>query len=56
MKNHKEVIFNAWCRICKHYNKKENEEPCEECLSEPTNLHSEKPVKYERSHTKEQNK
>ncbi len=49
MRNHKEVLFDKYCDKCKHVDKKENESPCDECLSEPTNLHSEKPVKYEES-------
>ena len=36
-----------WCKSCKHKDKAEDEEPCRDCLDEPTNLHSEKPVKWE---------
>ena len=43
---YKEVQFDKYCKKCKHKIKNENEEPCDECLSEPTNLYSEKPIKY----------
>ena len=41
------VDFDNYCKICKFKRKKYNEEPCEECLSNPVNLHSRKPVKFE---------
>lgn len=43
------VDFDQYCdpAKCKHYPTIEGEEPCEECLSNPTNLDSHKPVKYE---------
>ena len=44
---YKEVYFNEYCKNCKHKDKKEDESPCDECLSEPANLHSHKPVKFE---------
>lgn len=45
--DYKEVYFNEYCKKCKHEKLKETEEPCCECISEPTNLHSHKPIKYE---------
>ena len=45
---HKEVRFDLYCKSCKH-----EKEPvtwdgiCDRCLSEPTNLNSEKPVNWE---------
>ncbi len=44
---HQEVRFDKYCKTCKHYKKKESEEPCDECLSNPTNLYSKKPVNWE---------
>ena len=44
---YKEVYFNEYCKSCEHKNKKEDETPCDECLSNPVNLFSHKPVKYE---------
>ena len=43
----KEVFFNEYCKTCKHFNKKENQEPCDRCLEECVNVYSHKPVKWE---------
>lgn len=51
----KEVRFDIWCQQCKHFNKLENEEPCYECLVEPANVDSTRPVNFEKedkSHVK----
>ena len=45
--NYKEVRFDLYCKKCKHCNKKEDEEPCDECLSNPVNLYSHKPINFE---------
>lgn len=45
--NQKEVYFHKYCKTCEHREVKNHEEPCDECLSEPTNWNSHKPVKYE---------
>lgn len=44
---YKEVYFDQYCKTCKHLSKKEEEEPCAECLNEPVNLYSHKPVNWE---------
>lgn len=41
------VDFKKYCKICKHEHAKETEDPCNECLENPTNLYSQKPVKWE---------
>ena len=43
------VNFNKYCKKCKHYSVDDikGKEPCNECLSNPVNLNSKKPVKYE---------
>ena len=43
---YKEVYFHGYCENCKHYNISENLEPCNECLSNPVNLYSHKPIKF----------
>jgi len=43
----KEVRFDLWCKKCKHRRKKENEDPCWECLDEPMNENSHKPLYFE---------
>lgn len=49
---YKEVYYGDYCPTCEHRDKKENEEPCYECLDNPTNLYSHKPVKYEEKESK----
>ena len=43
----KEVNFHKYCESCKHRNKKEKESPCDECLEEPVNAYSSKPIRWE---------
>ena len=43
----KEVYFNQYCPKCKNYDLEGDEEPCFDCLSEPVNQYSHKPVKFE---------
>lgn len=40
------VEFDKWCPSCKHESKDESEYPCWECLEEPVNENSRKPVFY----------
>lgn len=46
--DHEEKIvdYYTWCQKCKHQNLDETKEPCNECLSYPTNLNSTKPIKF----------
>ena len=46
---YKEVDFKQYCKICKHWEKDVSEDPCFDCLAEPANLNSHKPVKFEAS-------
>lgn len=43
----KEVDFAQYCHTCKHIGVPEELEPCFDCLAEPVNQYSHKPVKYE---------
>lgn len=45
--NYKEVYYDPYCGKCKHKKKKEEEEPCAECLNHPVNEFSHRPVKFE---------
>lgn len=45
---YKHVAFDEWCNSCVHRNVEETEEPCNECLTNPVNLYSHKPVNYEK--------
>lgn len=42
----KEVYFSQYCRRCKHEKNAEDEEPCDECLQNPVNEYSHKPVMF----------
>ena len=48
---YKEVYFHEYCEHCKHRETEDTEEPCAECLCEPLNWNTHKPVKYEEKGT-----
>lgn len=50
--DYKEVYFDKYCKKCKNRKLKETDEPCDECLSEPINLQTHRPVRYEEKETK----
>lgn len=41
------VEFDNFCKTCVHEDKAEWEDPCWECLENPVNVASHKPIKYE---------
>lgn len=43
----KEVYYDLWCPKCKHFKTHEFEDPCDECLENPCNEDSHKPVNFE---------
>ena len=45
--DYQEVYFDDFCKKCKHEGLEEIKDPCHECLSNPVNLYTHKPVKYE---------
>ena len=49
---YKEVYYDQYCGKCKHRDVMGFAEPCNECLSNPVNLHSHKPVKFEEKENK----
>ena len=42
----KEVYFDEFCSQCAFEENLESEKPCDECLEEPVNEYSHKPVKF----------
>ena len=40
------VRYDRYCKSCANWKLKQDEEPCNTCLDNPTNLHSRKPVCY----------
>lgn len=49
---YKEVYFHEYCKTCRYLNAKDTEEPCAECLGEPLNWNTHRPVKYEKKEKK----
>ena len=43
---YKEVYFDKYCKSCKHKKTPDKDEPCAECLDNPTNVDSHKPVNW----------
>ena len=46
-KLYREVKYDKFCPTCKHEKKPETGAHCAECIDEPLNLYTEKPVKWE---------
>ena len=44
----KEVYFDNFCALCKHKDNKESEPPCDDCLNEPVNENSHRPLYFEK--------
>lgn len=45
--NHEKFVnFRLYCPKCAHYEASPDDEPCNECLTNPVNVESEKPVMY----------
>lgn len=43
------INFDEYCTSCKYWTIPESEEPCYECLDNPINEDSRKPINYESS-------
>ena len=41
---YKEVDFETYCKTCEYKDLKEKFDPCNDCLAEPMNANSDKPV------------
>ncbi len=44
--NYKEVLYHKYCRNCEHWDILDGDDPCDECLDNPVNLYSHKPIHY----------
>ena len=44
---YKEVYFDQYCKTCRYEKRSEDKDPCFDCLNEPVNVYSHKPVNYE---------
>lgn len=52
MDNIKEVIYEGYCRICKHFPLRDQDDPCNSCLTQSWNINSHKPVNFEKKDEK----
>ena len=43
---YQEVDFRKYCKTCQYQKLKETEHPCDECLEEPINQYTSKPVHW----------
>ncbi len=43
----KEADYHKYCRICKHAKVLETDDPCNDCLNQPYNIDSRKPINFE---------
>ena len=54
MNEEKEVYFDQYCKSCKYHGLEESKDPCNDCLAEPSNTNSHKPMNYESKNNFEQ--
>lgn len=45
--DYKEVYYDQYCSRCVHQELEEDDEPCRDCLDEPVNVYSHKPIYWE---------
>ena len=50
--NEKEVYYHEYCKKCKYRKKKEDEDPCNDCLAQPWNVDSHKPINFKEEKNK----
>lgn len=45
------VEFHNSCDICEYKDRSEQDDPCFECLDNPVNVYSRRPVKFKEKHS-----
>lgn len=53
MNEEKEVYFDQYCKSCKYHGLEESKDPCNDCLAEPSNTNSHKPMNTELCYSEE---
>ena len=48
VEDYKEVYFSQYCYNCKYEKTLESKDPCDECLKNPVNIYSHKPVNWKK--------
>lgn len=47
MENEQKIVdFDLWCNRCKHRKLDGGQDPCNECLNNPVNINSHKPINF----------
>ena len=46
------IVNFEYCKTCKHYEEDDYKDPCHDCLNNPTNINSRKPLRYEEKENK----
>lgn len=52
MENNQKIVNFEKCRQCIHWQRSEHDGPCDECLENPTNYASERPLYFEEDTSK----
>lgn len=50
------VEFEKYCQTCEFIDYNDAEDPCHDCLNNPTNINSRKPVRYKKAEKKDNKK
>ena len=50
------IVDFEWCRECENCDKLPSEDPCHECLNNPSNVHSTKPINFKQKAKKNKKK
>lgn len=56
LNDYKEVYYHCYCCKCKYKNVPEDQDPCNQCLTEFVNLHSHKPINFKQKEDKSNGK
>lgn len=52
MNRHEKIVdFARYCKLCDHWALKDFEEPCNDCLDNPTNLESKRPIHFKENYS-----
>lgn len=46
--SHEHIVNFEMCKQCIHYKRKESKRPCDECLENPVNVESKRPVYFKK--------
>lgn len=50
------IVKFEYCNTCENFNKKEDDDPCFDCLDQPVNEDSRKPINYKEAKGKKDKK